>query len=105
MFLSVIPGWLACCLLYGSSDKQQVWRQPLPAMLTKIVGGILIAVMTSLLLVSLPTISGLILALSMVCCLLPLITLVGAYGRSHLLVATMIVTSTSLVFYLLGGTA
>lgn len=80
-----------------------MWRQPLPAMLSKAGAGVLIVIMTSLLLTSLPTVSGLILALTLVCCLLPLITLIGAYGRSHLLVATMVVTSTSVCCYLLGG--
>jgi len=105
MFLSFIPAWLACCLLYGTSTRQQVLSEPLPAMSSRGAACVLISLSVALLVNALPSVSALIVGLSLVCCLLPLITLISAYGRGYLIGATVLVGVSCVLFYLMGASA
>jgi len=91
MFLSFIPAWLACCLLYGASSKQKIFNKPLPAKKSWFTALLLIGVVVAILLFTLPTVSALILSLSLVCCFLPLITLISAYKKQYLYLSTAVI--------------
>jgi len=105
MFLSFIPAWLGCCLLYGASPQQKILSQSLPTVSSRLGAALLIMLSGILLFNAMPLVSGLIAALTLVCCFLPLITLLAAYGRLYLKVATVVISVMSIVFYSLGGAA
>ncbi|WP_057830024.1 hypothetical protein [Colwellia sp. TT2012] len=91
MFLSFIPAWFACCILYGSSSKQKVFKKSLPILVSRVTVVILLALMLIILLQHLPTVSALITALSLLCCFLPLVTLISAYKKYYLQLSSALI--------------
>jgi len=84
MFLSFIPAWLACLIWYGSSSKQKLLKKSLPILVSSITVLMLLGLMFTILIMHLPTVSALITGLSLVCCFLPLVTLISAYKKYYL---------------------
>lgn len=84
MFLSFIPAWLACLIWYGTSSRQTFLKKSLPKLVSSPTVVILLSLMLFILLQHLPTTSALITALSLVCCFLPLVTLISAYKKYYL---------------------
>jgi len=103
MFLSFIPAWLACCCLYGSSQRQTLLKESLPALPLRIMAIILLCMMLVALLNHLPTASALITGLSLVCCFLPLVTLISAYKKQYIWLTTTLVFALSIAFTVIGG--
>jgi len=103
MFLSFIPAWLACCFLYGSSQRQTLLKKPLPALPFRITAILLLWLMILQLFNHLPTVSALITGLSLVCCFLPLITLISAYKKQYLWLSSTLVFALSVTFTLIDG--
>lgn len=103
MFLSLIPAWLACCLFYGTNQRQTLLNKPLPALSFRITAILLLFVMLFQLFRHLPTVSALITGLSLVCCFLPLITLVSAYKNQYLWLTSTLVFVLSISFAVIGG--
>ena len=91
MFLSFIPAWFACCLLYGASPKQKILNKPLPFQKSWLTALLLIGLVVAILLFALPIVSALIMSLSLICCFLPLVTLISAYKRQYLYLSTAII--------------
>lgn len=84
MFLSFIPAWLACFIWYGTSSRQTFLKKSLPKLVSSITVVILLLLMLVILLQHLPTVSALITGFSLVCCFLPLVTLISAYKKYYL---------------------
>jgi hypothetical protein len=103
MFLSFIPAWLACCLFYGTSQRQTVLKKPLAALPYRVTATMLLWLMLLQLFMYLPTVSALITGFSLVCCFLPLITLISAYKKYYLLLTSVLVCLFSIVFSAVGG--
>jgi hypothetical protein len=103
MFLSFIPAWLACCLFYGTSQRQTVLKKPLAALPYRVTATMLLWLMLLQLFMYLPTVSALIKGFSLVCCFLPLITLISAYKKYYLLLTSVLVCLFSIVFSAVGG--
>jgi hypothetical protein len=103
MFLSFIPAWLACCLLYSTSKNQHFFKEPLPAVPTRLTAIILMWIMVVLLFQVLPSISALITGFSLICCFLPLVTLIAAYKKHYLYLTSVLVCLFSVMFTLMGG--
>ena len=91
MFLSFIPAWFACCLWYGSSSKQTFLKKSLPIFASRITVVVLLVVMLLILFKHLPTTSALITGLSLVCCFLPLVTLISAYKKYYLHLGSIVI--------------
>ncbi|MFT5815494.1 MAG: hypothetical protein ACI9VT_003267 [Psychroserpens sp.] len=103
MFLSFIPAWLACFLLFGTSQRQTVFVKPLPVIISRVVAVILLCAMLSQLFLYLPTVSALITGFALVCCFLPLITLISAYKKYYLVLASFLVCVLSIVLSVFEG--
>jgi len=103
MFLSFIPAWLACCLIYGTSQRQMLFKSPLLVIPSLITAAILLWLMLLQLFVHLPTISAWITGFTLVCCFLPLITLISAYKKYYLLLTSTLICVLSIVFSMIGG--
>jgi hypothetical protein len=103
MFLSFIPAWLACCLFYGTSKRQTLLKNPLPALPSRITAIILLWIMLLQLFIHLPAVSALITGFALVCCFLPLITLISAYKKYYLLLASILIGVFSIAFSSMGG--
>jgi len=102
MFLSFIPAWLACCLFYGSSQRQTLLNKTLPAVPSRITAIILLWIMLLQLIMHLPTVSAFITGLALVCCFLPLITLISAYKKYYLVLTSVLVCLLSITFFVIG---
>jgi hypothetical protein len=102
MFLSFIPAWLACCLFFGTSQRQTLLKKSLPVLSSRVIGVILLWGMLLQLFVHLPTVSALITGFALVCCFLPLITLISAYKKYYLVLASFLVCLLSIVFSFMG---
>ncbi len=98
MFLSFIPAWFACCLIYGSSKRQLLFNRPLAIKPTILSAFILLIIMQSILFKALPTPSAWITGLALVCCFLPLVTLISAYRKFYFCVSSIIVCVVALLF-------
>lgn len=97
MLLSFIPAWLACVILYGTSAKQKVLPRKLP-LLPSLVAIIVLLFLAKIILAQyLPAITVIIVVFSLVCCFLPVITLIGAYENRYLLMSTGLISSVGLV--------
>jgi hypothetical protein len=103
MFLSFIPAWVACCLFYGTSQRQALLKKPLPALSFRITAILLLWVMLLQLFRHLPTVSALITGFSLVCCFLPLVTLISAYKKQYLWLTSVLVFALSVSFTVIGG--
>ena len=103
MFLSFIPAWLACCILFGTSQRQTVLKKPLPVKSSRVVVVILLCAMLLQLFAHLPTVSALITGFALVCCFLPLITLISAYKKYYLVLASVFVCVVSIAFSIMGA--
>ena len=97
MFLSFIPAWLACCLLYSASPKQKILKEALPTKISWLTAFILFGLMVFILFEYLPAVSALITGLSLICCFLPLITLISAYKKQYIYLATTVVFLIALI--------
>ncbi len=98
MFLSFIPAWFACCLIYGSSKRQLLFTKPLaikPAILTAVI---LLIITQSILFKALPMPSAWITGLALVCCFLPLVTLISAYKKFYFCLSSIVLCSVALLF-------
>lgn len=102
MFLSFIPAWLACCILFGTSQRQSVFKKKLPVLPSRIIGVILLCAMFLQLFLYLPTIAALITGFALMCCFLPLITLISAYKKYYLGLASFLVGVLSITFSVMG---
>ncbi|NRA62275.1 MAG: hypothetical protein HRU25_15535 [Psychrobium sp.] len=103
MFLSFVPAWLACCILYGSSRHQKILVKPLPAKMSALIAALFVVLSIYLLVSVLPTVSAFIVAFTLICCLLPLITLISAYGQQYLTCSTALVIVGCGSFELIGA--
>jgi hypothetical protein len=103
MFLSFIPAWLACCLFFGTSQRQTFLKKPLPLLSSRIIGLILLWGMLLQLFIHLPTVSALITGFALVCCFLPLITLISAYKKYYLALASFLVCVLSIALSVVEG--
>jgi hypothetical protein len=103
MFLSLLPAWVACCLFYGTSQRQTLLKKPLSVIPFRITAILLLWVMLLKLFVHLPTVSALITGLSLVCCFLPLVTLISAYKNQYLWLTTVFVFILSVSFSVIRG--
>ncbi len=103
MFLSFIPAWMACCLFFGTSQRQTLLKKTLPVISSRVIAVILLATMLLQLLMHLPTVSALITGFALVCCFLPLITLISAYKKYYLVLASFLVCALSIVLSVLEG--
>ena len=88
-FLSLLAGWWTCCLLYGASQRQRLFANPLPRPLVFIIAPALLAFVALLLAERYTTVGALLIALTMLCALLPLVTLASAYGRQYIVAVTL----------------
>ena len=108
MLLSFIPAWLACAILYGTSSKQKVLTRKLP-LLPSLVAIIVLLFLSKIILAQyLPVITLTIVVFSLVCCFLPVITLIGAYKNRYLLMGTGLISMIGLLsqwskFVVMGG--
>ena len=91
MLLSFIPAWFACFIWYGSSPKQTFLKNSLPMLISRITVAVLLGLMLFILFKHLPTVSALITGLSLVCCFLPLVTLIASYKKYYLRLSSAIV--------------
>jgi hypothetical protein len=103
MFLSFIPAWMACCLFFGTSQRQTLLKKPLPMISSRVIAVILLATMLLQLFMHLPTVSALITGFALVCCFLPLITLISAYKKYYLVLASFLVCALSIVLSVFEG--
>ena len=103
MFLSFIPAWLACCLLFGTSPRQTILNKPLPVISSRLIAVILLGAMLLQLFMNLPTVSALITGFALVCCFLPLITLISAYKKYYLVLASLVVCVLSMALSVMEG--
>ena len=103
MFLSFIPAWLACCLFFGTSQRQTLSKKTLPVISSRVIAVILLGVMLLQLFMNLPMVSALITGFALVCCFLPLITLISAYKKYYLVLASFLVCVLSIVFSVMEG--
>ncbi len=103
MFLSFIPAWMACCLFYGTSRHQKFFKKCLPVLPARITAVILLWIMTVILFHFLPSVSALITGFSLICCFLPLITLIAAYQKYYLYLSSGLVCIFAVVFSAFGG--
>ncbi len=91
MFLSFIPAWFACCILYGASKRQVLFNRPLPVKPAISIALILLLLMQTILLNELPNPSAWITGLALICCLLPLVTLISAYKKYYFFFSSILV--------------
>ena len=103
MFLSFIPAWLACCLFYGTSQRQTLLKKPLSVVPSRITAIILLWIMLLQLALHLPTVSAFITGFALVCCFLPLITLISAYKKYYLVLTSALVCVLSIMFFVMGA--
>jgi len=103
MFLSFIPAWLACCLLFGTSQRQTLLNKPLPVISSRLIAVILLGAMLLQLFMHLPIVSALITGFAVVCCFLPLVTLISAYKKYYLVLASFLVCVLSIAFSVMEG--
>jgi hypothetical protein len=103
MFLSFIPAWMACCLFFGTSQRQTLLKKPLPVISSRVIAVILLGIMLLQLFMHLPTVSALITGFALICCFLPLITLISAYKKYYLVLASFLVCVLSIVLSLFEG--
>jgi hypothetical protein len=103
MFLSFIPAWMACCLFFGTSQRQTLLKKPLPVISSRVIAVILLGTMLLQLFMHLPEASALITGFALVCCFLPLITLISAYKKYYLVLASFLVCVLSIVLSLFEG--
>lgn len=103
MFLSFIPAWLACCLFFGTSQRQTLLKKRLPVISSRLIAVILLGTMLLQLFMHLPTVSALITGFALVCCFLPLITLISAYKKYYLVLASFLVCVLSIVLSVFEG--
>ena len=103
MFLSFIPAWLACCLFFGTSQRQTLLKKPLPVISSRIIAVILLGAMLLQLFMHLPTVSALITGFALVCCFLPVVTLVSAYKKYYLVLASLVVCVLSIALSVIEG--
>jgi hypothetical protein len=103
MFLSFIPAWMACCLFFGTSQRQTLLKKPLPMISSRVIAVILLATMLLQLFMHLPAVSALITGFALVCCFLPLITLISAYKKYYLVLASFLVCALSIVLSVFEG--
>ena len=103
MFLSFIPAWFACCLLYGSSSKQRFFKSSLPKAPARIISLVLVVCMLLILNHYLPNIAAIITGVALICCFLPLVTLIAAYKRFYLGLSSVVICLLPLVFFWIGG--
>lgn len=97
MLLSFIPAWLACAILYGTSAKQKILPRKLPLLPSLVAIMVLLFLAQIILAQYLPVITVFIVAFSLVCCFLPVITLIGAYKNRYLLMSTGLVSMIGLL--------
>jgi hypothetical protein len=98
MFLSFIPAWFACCLIYGASKRQVLFNRPLAVKPAILVALLLLLVMQSILFKELPMTSATITGLALVCCFLPLVTLINAYKKYYFCLSSILVCLLALLF-------
>jgi magnesium-transporting ATPase (P-type) len=91
MLLSFIPAWLACAILYGTSAKQKILPRKLPLLPSLVAIMVLLFLAQIILAQYLPVITVIIVVFSLVCCFLPIITLISAYKNRYLLMSTGLV--------------
>lgn len=103
MFLSLIPAWLACCLFFGTSQRQTLLKKTLPIISSQVIAVILLGIMLLQLFMHLPTVSALITGFALICCFLPLITLISAYKKYYLVLASFLVCALSIVLFVFEG--
>lgn len=103
MLLSFIPAWIACCFLYGSSRRQTLLKKSLPVQSFRVIATLLLWVMLLQLFDYLPTVSALITGLSLVCCFLPLVTLISAYKKQYMWLTSMLIFILSIALTVIGG--
>jgi hypothetical protein len=97
MLLSFIPAWLACTILYGTSSKQKVLPKKLPLLFSILASLILLLLAMIILAQYLPVITVTIVVFSLVCCFLPVITLIGAYKNRYILISTGLISMIGLL--------
>ncbi len=103
MFLSFIPAWLACCLFFSTSQRQTLLKKPLPVISGRIIAVILFGAVLLQLTMHLPMVSALITGFALVCCFLPLITLISAYKNYYLVLASFLVCVFSIAVTVMEG--
>jgi len=103
MYLTFLPAWLACLVLYGSSEKQQLFKHPLSRSKVLIISGALVVVSFAIIFQSYPLSSSLLATLALICCFLPAVTLLSAYGRKAILIVTTNLGLFCVLMMLLGG--
>lgn len=102
MFLSFIPAWIAALLLYGGSKRQRLFEKSLPKHQVIVFALILMALSLNFVMQNFPTVSALLAVLGLVCCFLPAVTIVSAYGKLRIFQLSGVIILSSLTLTFLG---